>query len=74
MQTVPVLSKIREQPLRWFRHVLRRPQNDLIREAKEFEAQGKRARGAPKKRWREVIKKNLAGAKVTAKDAVDVKK
>ncbi|XGW05890.1 hypothetical protein V3C99_016338 [Haemonchus contortus] len=40
------------------------------REAMECEAQGKRPR-APKKRWRDVIKKDLAEAKVTAEDAVD---
>nr|CDJ81302.1 unnamed protein product [Haemonchus contortus] len=37
----------------------------------EFEAQGKRPQGAPKKRWRDVIKKDLAEAKVTAEDAVN---
>ncbi|VDO57797.1 unnamed protein product [Haemonchus placei] len=41
------------------------------KEAMEFEAQGKRPRGAPKKRWRELVKKDLAEAKVTGKDAVD---
>ncbi|XGW19497.1 hypothetical protein V3C99_003389 [Haemonchus contortus] len=71
MQTAPIQLKMREQRLRWFGHVLRRPQSHPIREAMEFEAQGKRPRGAPKKRWRDVIKKDLAETKVTAEDAVD---
>ncbi|VDO67406.1 unnamed protein product [Haemonchus placei] len=71
MQTAPIQLYMREQRLRWFGHVLRRPQSRPIREAMEFEAQGKRPRGTPKKRWRDVIKKDLAEAKVKAEDAVD---
>nr|CDJ93072.1 RNA-directed DNA polymerase (reverse transcriptase) domain containing protein [Haemonchus contortus] len=71
MQIAPVQLKMREQRLRWFGHVLRRPQSHPIRKAMEFEAQDKRPRGAPKKRWRDVIKKDLAEAKVTAEDAVN---
>nr|CDJ90887.1 RNA-directed DNA polymerase (reverse transcriptase) domain containing protein [Haemonchus contortus] len=71
MQTAPVQLKMREQRLRWFGHVLRRPQSHPIRKAMEFEAQGKRPRGAPKKRWRDVIKKDVAEAMVTAEDAVN---
>ncbi|VDO20288.1 unnamed protein product [Haemonchus placei] len=55
MQTAPVQLQIREQRLRWFRHVLRRPQNHLIKEAMKLEAQGKRSRGVLEKRWRDVI-------------------
>ncbi|VDO82921.1 unnamed protein product [Haemonchus placei] len=71
MQTAPVQLKMREQRVRWFGHVPRRLQSHSIREAMEFEVQGKRPRGASKKRWRDVIKKDLAEAKVTAEDAVD---
>uniref|UniRef100_A0A7I4Y3C4 Ribosome biogenesis regulatory protein n=1 Tax=Haemonchus contortus TaxID=6289 RepID=A0A7I4Y3C4_HAECO len=71
MQTAPVQLKMREQRLRWFGHVLRRPKSHPIREAMEFEAKGKRPRGAPKKRWRDVIKRDLAEDKVAAEDAVD---
>uniref|UniRef100_A0A0N4WQN3 Ribosome biogenesis protein NOP53 n=1 Tax=Haemonchus placei TaxID=6290 RepID=A0A0N4WQN3_HAEPC len=60
MQTAPVQLKMGEQRLRRFGHVLKRPQSYSIREAMEFEAQGKRHRGAPKKRWRDMIKKDLA--------------
>ncbi|PIO63301.1 hypothetical protein TELCIR_15099, partial [Teladorsagia circumcincta] len=59
MQTAPVQLKMREQRLRWYGHVLRRPQDHPIRTAMEFEVEGKRPRGAPKKRWRDVIKKDL---------------
>uniref|UniRef100_A0A7I4Y158 Endonuclease-reverse transcriptase HmRTE-e01 n=1 Tax=Haemonchus contortus TaxID=6289 RepID=A0A7I4Y158_HAECO len=71
MRTAPVQLKMREQRLRWFGHVLRRPQSHPIREAMEFEAQGKRPRAASKKRWRDAIKKDFAEAKVAAEDAVE---
>ncbi|VDO42535.1 unnamed protein product [Haemonchus placei] len=71
MQTAPVQRKMRKQHLRWFGHVLGNPQSHPIRETMEFEAQGKRPRGTLKTRWRDVIKKDLAEAKVTAEDAVD---
>ncbi|XGW34423.1 hypothetical protein V3C99_018363 [Haemonchus contortus] len=38
-----------QQRLRWFGHVLRRPQSHPIREAMELEAQGKRPRGAQRR-------------------------
>ena len=71
MQTAPVQLKVREQRLRWYGHVLRRPQDHPIRTAMDFEAQGKRPRGAPKKRWRDVIKKDLSEVTATVEDALD---
>nr|CDJ91866.1 endonuclease-reverse transcriptase HmRTE-e01 [Haemonchus contortus] len=71
MQTAPVQLKMREQRLRWFGHVLTRPQSLPVKKAMEFEARGERSRGAPKKRWRYVVKKDLAKAKVKAEDAID---
>ncbi|VDO35670.1 unnamed protein product [Haemonchus placei] len=71
MQRAPVQLKTREQCLRWFGHVLSRPQNHPVRVAMEFEAHSKRPRGAPKKRWRNVIKKDLVEVKIMTEDAVD---
>ncbi|VDP32668.1 unnamed protein product [Heligmosomoides polygyrus] len=52
--------EMRKQRLRWYGHVLRRPENHPIRLALDFEAPGKRPRGAPRKRWKDVIKSDLA--------------
>ncbi|PIO73507.1 hypothetical protein TELCIR_04520 [Teladorsagia circumcincta] len=59
-------GEVREQRLRWNGHVLRRPQDHPIRTAMEFEAQGKQTQGAPKKRWGDLIKKNLTEMKSDA--------
>ncbi|VDO64167.1 unnamed protein product [Haemonchus placei] len=71
MQTIPVQPKMREQRLRCLGHVLGESQSLPTTEAMEIEAWGKRPRGALKKRWLDVIKKDLAKNGVTAKNAVD---
>uniref|UniRef100_A0A7I4YLB0 Uncharacterized protein n=1 Tax=Haemonchus contortus TaxID=6289 RepID=A0A7I4YLB0_HAECO len=57
------------------RAAMQREDHREVREGRplEFEAQDKRPRGASKKRWRDVIKKDLAEAKGTGEDA-EVKK
>ncbi|EYC11789.1 hypothetical protein Y032_0049g1768 [Ancylostoma ceylanicum] len=52
MQTVPIQLKLREQRLRWYGHVMRRPSHHPIRRALEMEGSGKRSRGAPMDRCR----------------------
>nr|CDJ96377.1 unnamed protein product [Haemonchus contortus] len=58
-----------EQRLRWF-GARAAKQEHPIKKTIEFEAEGKRSRGAPKKRW-DVIKKGIAVANVAAEDAAD---
>nr|CDJ85325.1 uncharacterized protein LOC100840703 [Haemonchus contortus] len=70
IQVAPVQLKIRQERLRWYGLVMRRPPNHPTMEAMEFEAQEKWPRLAPKKRWRNVIKKDITEAEVTAEDAV----
>ncbi|VDO61593.1 unnamed protein product [Heligmosomoides polygyrus] len=71
VKTDPIQLKMREQRLRWFGHILRRPEDHPTRLALDFDAPGKRPRGAPRKRWKEVIKRDLAEVGATADDALD---
>ncbi|VDL71988.1 unnamed protein product [Nippostrongylus brasiliensis] len=71
MRTAPVHFKMREQRLRWFGHVMRRPDDHPVRKALEFEVPGKRPRGAPKKKWSDVIKNDLKEVGATLQDAQD---
>ncbi|VDO87408.1 unnamed protein product [Heligmosomoides polygyrus] len=70
MKTAPIQLKMREQRLRWYGHILRRPEDHPIRLALNFEASGKRPRGAPRKRWKDVIKRDLAELGATPDDAL----
>uniref|UniRef100_A0A0N4W1R0 Ribosome biogenesis regulatory protein n=1 Tax=Haemonchus placei TaxID=6290 RepID=A0A0N4W1R0_HAEPC len=67
-QTAPVKLEVREQRL--VGACIKKSQSHPIREAMEFQA-GKKPRGSLKKRWQDVIRKDLAEAKVTAEDGVD---
>ncbi|VDO92959.1 unnamed protein product [Heligmosomoides polygyrus] len=71
MKTAAIQLKMREQRLRRYGHVLNRPEDDPIRLALDFEAPGKRPRGGPKKRWKDVIERDLAEVGATADDALD---
>ena len=43
--------------VRWYKHVLRRDDGHVMRKALEFEVNGKRKRGQPKKTWKMQVEK-----------------
>ena len=43
--------------VRWYRHVLRRNGEHILRKTLEFEKKGKRKRGRPKKTWKMQVEK-----------------
>ena len=45
-----IVDKMRENILRWLRHVLRREETEAVRLVKEMYVDGKKWRGRPKKR------------------------
>ncbi|EYB83587.1 hypothetical protein Y032_0332g2740 [Ancylostoma ceylanicum] len=71
MQTAQIQEKVRSQLLRWYGHLLRRNQEHPARQVSSVEIAGKRPRGAPKKRWEDVIKRDLKDLHVTEEDAQD---
>ena len=44
---------LQQNRLRWYGHVLRKEDNDWVKKCMEYEAEGPRPRGRPKKTWRE---------------------
>ena len=51
--------KMREGRLRWYGHVMRRDQENVGRKMMEMELSGKRRRGRPKRRFLDVVKKDM---------------
>jgi len=47
-----VLQQIR---LRWYGYVLRKEDDDCVKKCMEYEVEGPRPRGRPKRTWREVV-------------------
>ncbi|VDO18674.1 unnamed protein product [Heligmosomoides polygyrus] len=68
MRTAQIQLKMREQRLRWYGL---KTEDHPIRLALDFEAPGKRSRGAPRKRWKDAIKGDLAKVGAAAGDALD---
>jgi hypothetical protein len=60
VRVAPIIEKLVENRLRWFRHVERRPVDAVVRRVDQMEeSQVKRGRGRPKKTIRETIRKDL---------------
>lgn len=49
---------MRENRLRWFSHVLRRGDSEVVRVAMKINVEGKRWRGRSKKRWIDRIERH----------------
>ncbi|EYC29759.1 hypothetical protein Y032_0006g3166 [Ancylostoma ceylanicum] len=71
MQTAHIQLKLRAQRLRWYGHVMRRPSLYPTRQAMEMDVAGKRPRGAPKKRWKDAVRKDMGEVGVTKDDKQD---
>ncbi len=61
---------LRKTRLRWFGHVRRREEHILRREL-NFEVEGRRPPGRPKKTWRKVVEEDMRMLNITEEMAVD---
>jgi len=52
-------------------HVLRKDDNDCVKKCMEYEVEGVRSRGRPKKTWREIVQKDCQAHKLNREDAMD---
>ena len=57
--------------VRWYGHVLRRDDGDVLRKALAFEVKGKRKRGRPKKTWKTQVEKESKSIGLGKKDAMN---
>jgi len=55
--------------VRWFGHVLRRDESDVLREALQFKVDGQRGRGRPRNTWNKQVKKEMQKAGLKREDA-----
>ena len=47
-----IISVLQQNRLRWYVHVLHKEDNDWVKKYMEYEVEGTRPRGRPKKSWR----------------------
>ena len=66
-----MISVLHQNRLRWYGHVLRKEDNDWVKKCMEYEVEGARPRGRPKKTWREIVEKDCQPCGLNRKDALD---
>ena len=53
-----IILVLQQNGLRWYGHVLRKEDNYWVKKCMEYEVEGTRPRGRPKKTWREIVEKD----------------
>ena len=53
---------LQQNRLRWYGHVLRKDYDDWVKKCIEYEVEGPRPRGRPKRTWREVFPRGLSSS------------
>jgi len=66
-----IILVLQENRLRWYGHMLRKEDNDWVRKCMEYEVEGARPRGRPKKTWTVIVKKDCQAHKLNRQDAMD---
>jgi len=65
-----IISVLQQNRLRLYGHVLQKEDNDWMKKCMEYEVEGARPRGRPKKTWREIVDKCQA-RKLNREDSMD---
>jgi len=52
-----IILILQQNRLRWYGHVLRKKDTGWVKKCMEYEVEGYRPRGRPKRTWKEVCKK-----------------
>ena len=56
-ETADIISVLQQNRLQWYGHVLRKEDNDWVKKCMEYEVEGARPRGRPKKTRRDCGKR-----------------
>jgi len=64
---------LQQNRLQWHGHVLRKEDTDCdwVKKCMEYEVEGSRTRGRPKRTWRKVVQKDCQARNLNREDAMD---
>ena len=62
---------LQQNRLRWYGHVLLKEDDDWMKKCMEYEVEGSRPTGRPKRTWREVVRVDCQARKMNKEDVVD---
>ncbi|XP_045538549.1 uncharacterized protein LOC123722089 [Papilio machaon] len=66
-----IADKMQESRLRWYGHIRRRPPDYVGNLALHLSLPGRRSRGRPKTRWKDVVLKDMSECQVSDEDVED---
>ena len=66
-----IILMLQQNRLRWYGHVLQKEDTDWVKKCMEYEVEGSRPRGRPKRTWREVVQKDCQARNLNREDAMD---
>ena len=62
---------LQQNRLRWYGRVLWKEDDDWMKKCMEYEVEGPRPRGRPKRTWKEVVREDCQAHKMYKEDAID---
>jgi len=66
-----IILILQENRLRWYGHVMWKEDTDWVKKCMEYEIEGSRPRGRPKRTWKEVVQNDCQARNLNKEDAVD---
>ena len=62
---------LQQNRLRWYGHVRRKDDDDRVKKCREYEVEGSRQRGRPKRTWKEVVREDCQARTLNKEDVMD---
>ena len=66
-----IILILQKNRLRWCGHVLRKENTDWVKKCMEYEVEGSRPRGRPKRPWTDVVQKDCQARNLSREAAMD---
>ena len=66
-----IISVVQRNRLQWYGHMLRKEDNDWVKKCMQYEVEGARPRGRPKKTWTEIVEEECQVHGLNREDAVN---
>jgi len=66
-----MVTVLQQNRFRWYGHVLRKKDDDWVKKCMEYDVEGARPRGRPKKTWRKIVAKDCQVHEFNREDAMD---
>ena len=66
-----IVNFLPSRTLRWYGHVLRREEDNVLKKALRFTVEGLRRRGRPRKTWKRQVEESIKTVGLKKEDALD---